>query len=315
MAHRFHCARHKVRAMNEPHLENRTTNETTVLSVIVPCFNAAATLGRCLDALLEQEGSASTAQILVIDNNSTDATASIAAKYSGVELLRESTQGAYAARNAGLRQAKGEIMAFIDPDCIPRPDWLAKLTQPFDAPSLKIAIGRSLLVGDSLAMRTLQDYEHIKDASVLGGTDPELYYGHTNNMAIRREVFDVLGPFAERRRGGDVICVRKCVDRWGCEAVEYQPDSEVMHLEMDGLRTYFRKVLTYGWSNALYSQVIPSRVAPAASRWALFRKVCDHYGYTLPRQLLLLGLMAVEGQAWQRGYRRGCAAGATEPTT
>ena len=283
------------------------------ISVIVPCFDAAETLGSCIEGLLAQEIPGTEVEFLIVDNNSHDETAAIARSFSGVNVLCETTQGSYAARNAGLRRARGEILAFIDPDCVPQTDWLLRLTEPLESPAVKIAIGRSLLAGGSLAMRTLQDYEHVKDGLILAGSDPELYYGHTNNMAVRREVFDTLGPFVERRRGGDVVCVRQCVDRWGCDSVQYAPHAEVVHLEMDGLATYYRKVFTYGWSHALYSRLIPARVAPPRQRWELFRRVCRDCGYSIFRQPLLLALMGLEGLAWRSGSRRGRTADAREP--
>ena len=107
------------------------------ISVIVPCFNAAGTLERCIEGLLEQQLPNSTIEILVIDNNSRDDTVAIAKRHPTVTLLCEPIQGAYAARNAGLRRAKGEILAFIDPDCVPGSGWLNELTRPFETDSVK----------------------------------------------------------------------------------------------------------------------------------------------------------------------------------
>ncbi|MEE3331438.1 MAG: glycosyltransferase family A protein [Myxococcota bacterium] len=283
------------------------------ISVIVPCFDAAETLDACIDGLLEQRVPGFNLEWIVVDNNSRDGTAAIARQHASVKLLHEPKQGAYAARNAGLRVAKGQIVVFIDPDCVPGPDWLQRLTEPLHAGAVKICNGRSLLAGRSLVLRTFQDYEHVKDGLILGGRDPELFYGHTNNMAVRREVFDRLGFFEDRRRGGDVVLVRKTVDHFGCEAVEYVPKAEVVHLEMSNLRTYLKKVFLYGWSNALYSQLIPATVVSPQRRWVLYRQVCRECRYAMPRQLLLLVLMGVEGFAWRLGSRRGRSPSAGEP--
>jgi len=285
------------------------------VSIIVPCYNASSTLDLCIDGLLAQAGEFESVEILIIDNNSSDDTAAIAGRRAGVTLLHAATQGAYAARNAGVRAAQGDFLVFTDPDCVPKADWLTQLMAPFASSEVKITNGRSLLASDSVAMRTMQDYEHVKDGQILGGSDPDLYYGHTNNMAVRREVFDANGPFDERMRGGDVICIRRCIERWGCEAVCYVGAAEVVHLEMDGIVTYIRKVYLYGWSNSLYSQIVPSQVAEPSGRWALFRSVCRDRAYALPRQLLLLGLMGIEGFAWWLGTRRGRGIDASEPTT
>ena len=285
------------------------------ISIIVPCFDAAGTLPACIAALRDQQIASADVEILVIDNNSRDETMAVAQREHGITLLHESTQSAYAARNKGLGVAKGDLLVFTDPDCVAQSDWLETLIAPLVSPSVKITIGRSLLYSNSLAMRTLQDYEHVRDRLILGGADANLYYGRTNNMVVRREVFDELGPFEERRRGADVICVRRCVDRWGPEAIQYVGDARVAHLEMDGLRTYFRKVLTYGWSHALYAQVVRASTASRSWRWALFERVGREFSYSLPRKVLLFVLMATEEMLWSLGRRRGLAADAHEPPT
>ena len=175
------------------------SERTRRVSVIIPCFDAADTLPGCLEGLLAQRFADADVELFVVDNNSRDDTEAIARGHSRVTLLRESTQGAYAARNTGVAAAQGEILAFIDPDCIPQPDWLQQLTEPFASPDVKITVGRSRLAGRSLAMQTFGDYEHVKDGIVLGGRDPELYYGHTNNMGVRRELFDLAGIPSKRK--------------------------------------------------------------------------------------------------------------------
>ncbi len=286
-----------------------------IVSVIVPCFDAAATLERCLTSLREQESLDFESEIIVVDNNSRDASAEIAGATEGVVLLREWEQGAYAARNRGIVHARGEWLVFTDPDCVAEPDWLAELLRPFADTAVKIVNGRSLLHGRSLAMRTLGDYEHVKDAMILGGEETNLYYGHTNNMAVRREVFAMLGPFETRRRGADVICVRRCADHFGAGSVVYCPEARVEHLEMDGLATYYRKVFTYGWSQALYREVVESRTAAPSKRWSLVGRVARECGYGALRRGLLACLMAIESVAWWLGQRRGSLPSTAEPRT
>jgi len=283
------------------------------VSIIVPCFDAAKTLRECLSSLLAQRPARAGLEVLVVDNNSNDVTAEIAAATGGVVLLHEAQQGAYAARNHGLSRARGEILVFTDPDCVAEPDWLDALLRPLADPNVRISIGRSLLHGSSLAMQTLGDYEHVKDEMILGGHDTSLYYGHTNNMAVRREVFEATGQFEPRRRGADVICVRRCADHFGAESGVYRPEARVDHLEMDDLATYYRKVFTYGWSQALYREVVASQTAAPAARWSLVRRVADEFDYAAPRRCLLAGLMAIESMAWWLGQRRGRRSGAAEP--
>jgi len=95
-----------------------------VISVIVPVWNDETRIGPCIEALRNQSLRSDLFELIVVDNASTDSTASIAARYPDVVLLHEPRPGSYAARNAGLARARGEYVAFTDSDCTPKSDWL-----------------------------------------------------------------------------------------------------------------------------------------------------------------------------------------------
>src|SRR5262249_57469715 len=70
-------------------------------------------------------------ELLVVDNGSTDGTREALAGQADVRCVVEPTAGATRARNAALRAARGDVVAFIDDDATPAPGWLAALTAPF----------------------------------------------------------------------------------------------------------------------------------------------------------------------------------------
>jgi hypothetical protein len=76
----------------------------------------------------------------------------------------------------------------------------------------------------------------------------DTYYGYTNNMAVRRHVFDRCGVFMEIMRGADSLFVRKVLDAFSCDAVCYAPSARVRHLEIDGVHKWLRKRFIYGRS-------------------------------------------------------------------
>ncbi len=85
------------------------------ISCIVPVYNSEAYLGQALDSILAQTLPAT--EIIIIDDGSTDATPMIAAKYARhVSYIRQENQGPAGARNAGLRVASGDFLAFLDAD-------------------------------------------------------------------------------------------------------------------------------------------------------------------------------------------------------
>ena len=99
------------------------------VSLVIPIKNAIRTLPACL-AALDRLNPAPT-EVLLVDNESTDASAVFLqawaeqTRHFTVQLLREVKPGAAAARNAGIRVATSEIVAFTDSDCAPQSDWLA----------------------------------------------------------------------------------------------------------------------------------------------------------------------------------------------
>lgn len=101
--------------------------DPTTVAVIIPVYNDAAALATCLDCIALQTYPAAFTQVLVVDNaSSQDLAAVVAAHLPRARLLRETQVGSYAARNRGLAEATGDLLAFTDADCQPRPDWLAQ---------------------------------------------------------------------------------------------------------------------------------------------------------------------------------------------
>jgi glycosyltransferase involved in cell wall biosynthesis len=86
---------------------------TADVTVVVPCFNAAPYIGAALESIFNQ--SSKPAQVLVIDDGSTDASPDVIARYP-VQYFRQDNQGISAARNHGLRRAQGGLIAFLDAD-------------------------------------------------------------------------------------------------------------------------------------------------------------------------------------------------------
>ena len=274
------------------------------LSVVIPFRNAAATLPRCLDALRLQDLPRDRFEVIAVDNNSTDGSADIVRRYPEVRLLHEPAQGAYAARNRGVAQATGDILVFTDPDCVPTIAWLATVAREMRSAETAVLLGGYVLPRHSEALRLLVCYENTKDAFVFGTAIPELYYGHTNNMAVRRDVFDRFGPFLHRRRGADTIFVRRVLQTLPCSAVRYCPAALVDHLELDRARTYFHKMTLYGESRESYRHISWTRPLTLAERITVFRRTRSGNDLSVARSLHLLALLALGLAAWRAGRAR-----------
>lgn len=107
--------------------------ETTTikLSIIVPIYNVERYLPKCVDSLLAQDIESPIYEIILVDDGSTDGSATIAdsyaARYSTIRTIHQTNRGLSAARNAGLRIARGEYVQFVDSDDYLEPNVLGAL--------------------------------------------------------------------------------------------------------------------------------------------------------------------------------------------
>lgn len=101
------------------------TSPNPLVTVIVPVYNDIKGVERCLQALKCQTVPKEIYEILIIDNGSSESIDNLNNIFSdNCRLLYEPKRGSYAARNKGIKHARGKIIAFTDADCIPDPDWI-----------------------------------------------------------------------------------------------------------------------------------------------------------------------------------------------
>ena len=165
-----------------------------LISIIIPHFNQPSELARGLTALMAQQDDAA-CEILVVDNNSESLPTDIVAGFPGMRLLSEATPGPGPARNTGVAAACGDILAFIDADCIARPGWLAAI-------ATRMGQGADILGGDVRIHHQTPGRPTVWEAYESEfAYRMEHYIRHqgftgTGNLAMRRVVYDDVGPFA-----------------------------------------------------------------------------------------------------------------------
>ena len=100
------------------------------ISVIVPAYNEEQYIGKCLQSILAAK-TPNVCEVIVVDNNSTDSTASIVRSMPGIRLVEEKIKGTSAARQRGFTESSGNILAFIDADSMVSAQWFAFINKQF----------------------------------------------------------------------------------------------------------------------------------------------------------------------------------------
>lgn len=164
-------------------------------SVIIPAFNATSTIGKCLLALDEQTLKPS--EVIIVDDGSKD---NIKLYLKQIQsklklktiLLQQFHQGVAAARNLGSKKARGEILVFLDSDCVPGKKWLKKIVKPFSNPHIgAVGGGYSAGIDDSFWQRFSCEELFFRRRKRKG----EVVTLLSNNMACRKNVFWEVGGF------------------------------------------------------------------------------------------------------------------------
>jgi GT2 family glycosyltransferase len=182
---------------HEPDVAARPTAETPTagpvrLSVIVPVYNDAGGLRRCLGALTA--GSTPDMEIIVVDDASADDSAAVAAR-PGVRVIRLSTNvGPAVARNRGAQQAVGDLLLFVDSDVVVRPGALGHVARLFDQ-RLDVAAVFGSYDANPVAAGIVSRYKNLQHHFVHQDGDAEASTFWAGCGAIRRRVFLDIGGF------------------------------------------------------------------------------------------------------------------------
>ncbi len=209
------------------------------ISVIVPHLNQPGLLRTLLESLFAQDFDMARAEVIVVDNGSREPPAAVVADFPGVVLAEERTPGPGPARNLGVALSRAPVLAFTDGDCRVERDWLAAILRHFAAdPDLAVLGGdMRLTLADPGDPTAVEAYECVY------AFPQTLYifkkgYSVTANMAVRRSVFDAVGPFAgigvsEDRDWGQRARAMGFVTAWRPDVVVHHPARRTMDELLD----------------------------------------------------------------------------------
>ena len=206
-------------------LSNRTYALPSV-SIIIPVYNAEDNISSLIESLLNLDYPKELIEIIVVDNNSTDSTKELLRHYP-VKLLEEKhIQSSYAARNTGIKNAKNEIIAFTDSDCIVSRQWVREGIMPFCSQSADLVAGKVefFYSKQKTAAELYDSITHLQIKSNSGKTDT----AQTANLFVKSSLFEKIGMFSATVSSGADI-------QWACKATRegfiltYAPEAVVRH--------------------------------------------------------------------------------------
>jgi glycosyltransferase involved in cell wall biosynthesis len=224
------------------------------VSVVIPLYNDASTIGRCLESVLSQEYPGDRFEVIVVDNSSTDGSDRIAARHPVTVLYERDTLTSYAARNRGISAARGDIVVFTDSDCLPQPGWLRALVDAFEDDAVPAAGGPiEEAPPDSDIDRLVRELRPIPNVERLQGVYlPALVGG---NAAYRRDLLLEAGMFnAELYTGGDLDLSWRVQNLAGHLAV-FVPQAVVLHDHRSSLADLSTRYHRYGYCAALLTTI------------------------------------------------------------
>lgn len=170
-------------------------------SVVIPAYNEASFLGSCLDSLFSQDFRGRY-EIIVVDNNSTDATAAVASS-RGVKVVHEPRPGVCSARQRGTELAEGEIIVSTDADTVFNSDWLSRIDRAFGADPALVAVSGPCRFVDPPWWGRVYTWSLFHIVNLISRVTGRVLYVTATNIAFRKSAWP--GYDVEATQGGDEL--------------------------------------------------------------------------------------------------------------
>src|SRR5438067_50241 len=225
------------------------------ISVVVCTYNGSRTLRDCLEAVGRLRYP--NYETIVVDDGSTDGASDIAAQYD-VRLIRTENRGLSAARNLGWQSATGELVAYIDDDAWPDPDWLTYLALTFLKADYAGVGGPNIPVADDGETAACVAGAPGAPAHVLL-SNSEAEHVPGCNMAFRKSWLEAIGGFDPqfRQAGDDVDICWRTREQGG--KLGFSPAAMVWHHYRRTVREYWKQQMGYGKAEAMLERKWPEK--------------------------------------------------------
>lgn len=169
------------------------------ISVVIPVFNSMPELEFCLDSVLAELDDYGKGEVLVVDNGSTDGSLEYLRAHpsSQVSVLQLPTASVGGLRNAGAEAAEGDVLCFVDSDCVLGEGYFGAVVETFHET-------QAAATGSKYARRDPATWiERVWEDLHARSTDGYVEYVNAGNFAVRRDAFEAVGGFREDLASGE----------------------------------------------------------------------------------------------------------------
>lgn len=264
----------------------KTKNEAyPKVSIVVPVKNGASKIKDLLDSLMHVDYDKDKLEIIVVDGKSKDATKEIVSKYP-VKLVIEEKTGVNVARNTGIKNSGGEIIAFTDHDCVVPENWVKAIVDNFQDRQVGCVGGKILRYNNDFLSRYADEslvpvMRIFKKKTIIDRIKSPFYYPVGCNFVVRREAIEKAGFFDERfTYGFDELefAERICMEGY---KIVLTPDVMVQHKHRSTLSELLKQTFRYGQGGGLLPKT--KGIKSVFSKWVLLSII----GFTLWVLMLL----------------------------
>jgi glycosyltransferase involved in cell wall biosynthesis len=225
------------------------------LSIVIPSYNSGRTIEHTLAAIKSQNERNAICEVIVVDSSDDGATKKELSRHlsDGVRTITPGVRVLPAlGRNIGARQAKGDILVFMDADTFPAPDWTEKVLESLQEG--RLAGGGSISLPDFQKNRLIpaaQYYLQLNEFMDWGDARVKNFLPSCN-LFCGRELFEKVGGFPLLRAAEDVVFglkVSKFADLW------FIPEVKVSHIFREDLKGFLENEVILGNGNLQYRRL------------------------------------------------------------